>query len=79
MCREPSENDDVGGSNSRAGQNSDDALDHHRHVDDHPVAHAHVELGTQCSCEGLYPDMEFLVGDGGSLDRRGSTVPVMGL
>jgi hypothetical protein len=79
MGGEAAENDDVGGSDAGAGEDGNNALYNHGHIDDNPVAHLHSELGPQCSCEGLHPCVQLLVGDVGSLHGRWITVPVMGL
>ncbi len=68
MGREASENDDVGGSNAGAGEDGNNALYNHGHIDDNPVAYPHSELRAQCSSEGLHSRMQLLVGDGGSLN-----------
>lgn len=62
--RKPSENHHVNGSNPRTGQNGDDALDNHRHVDDHTVSHSHMKLVLEGTCKLLHSSMQFGVCDG---------------
>lgn len=79
MGREASEDDNVGGSDPGAGQDGDNALNHHRHVDNDPVSSFNLEILLQRPCEILHSFVKLPVGDGRSLDSQNSTEPVIGL
>jgi hypothetical protein len=78
MGGEAAENDYVRGSDARAGQDGNNALYNHRHIDNNPIPHSHVELRPQRTREGLHATVQLAVGDGRALHGRKITEPVMG-
>lgn len=63
----------------RTCQDSDDAFNNHRHVDDNPIAYLNVEVLLQRASEGFNTLVQLGVSDGRSLSGERVTVPVMGL
>ncbi len=79
MRRKPSEDNNMSGPDPRTGQNSNNTLDNHRHIDNNSIPNPNLKIILQPASKVLHSPMKLPIGNSRFLYKILLTIPVMGL